>query len=645
MLRRIDNFSSGQIKLIHVNRRFEFFQHYWSTFNNKRNELFIDEVRHESHRSLFIKIKDQLDHNFENSYKWINYLLLENPLFNRTNIVARRTSIQYHIKKIKLYIKPKGNEDYKTRNRNYLKNKKHIISQIGKLKNLILNKHPYSKLIANYLVRVLSDNSQPKQADYDNIKFLVNAFIVELFHFGYDFEYIKKIPDIILLCDPLNEFPFEKTISNFLGDKAKYQEYLKSEKKSMTMEKILNGLTNLINRPMKDGYLVFKIDDLSLQNPNPIQICNVTFYNPHISSKLNLDSLSELDVIQYKRVEYFYAQQNVAVLTNMEKESQCNAIIKVKFRPEAASKNTDLFYKAYLEVDKSLSILNDIVNTHETGHKKNGMVDIKKHFYLHDNKRLAGYSLEIFWDISKQVNITEENDIKYLNKELDFLNSLNLDSNLGKRLFDIICIRNKLKHSDVLFNFKDLWIAWESLIMREELKSLAKECYYIKYNINFITSVKIYLSSILKADEHFFSPTEYYLLSKFDYNNMSLEIEPFKKIATLKFSKEYKTLKQLLPIKIIEDIVNKIEEFITDKVSFFKKVDKWIDNTIDEVYIERNMEVHSGIQNELSKIKLRNDFIEISDTVFGFLTQFADKRDKNSLSGTIAKIKTRRKNI
>ena len=57
------------------------------------------------------------------------------------------------------------------------------------------------------------------------------------------------------------------------------------------------------------------------------------------------------------------------------------------------------------------------------------------------------------------------------------------------------------------------------------------------------------------------------------------------------------------------------------------------------------MEVHSGIQNELSKIKLRNDFIEISDTVFGFLTQFADKRDKNSLSGTIAKIKTRRKKI
>ena len=51
---------------------------------------------------------------------------------------------------------------------------------------------------------------------------------------------------------------------------------------------------------------------------------------------------------------------------------------------------------------------------------------------------------------------------------------------------------------------------------------------------------------------------------------MSLEIEPFKKIATLKFSKEYKTLKQLLPIKIIEDIVDKIEEFITEKVSFFK---------------------------------------------------------------------------
>ncbi|MBK9524274.1 MAG: hypothetical protein IPO39_05865 [Bacteroidetes bacterium] len=570
---------------------------------------------------------------------------MDHPLFKRSNIVARRASIQNHIAQINLYIKPNGNEVYYTRNKNYLKHKKQIVFHIGKLKNLILNKHLYSKLIANYLVRVLSDNSQPNQTDYDNIKFLVNAFIVELFHFGYDFEYIKKIPDILLFSDLLNEFPFEKTISDFLGDKTKYQEYLKSEKKSMTMEKILNGLTNLINRPMKDGYLVFKIDDLSLQNPNPIQICNVVFYNPHISSMLNLDSLSELNVMQHKRVEYFYAKQDEAVLTNIEKESQCNAIIKVKFRPVVASKNTDSFYKAYLEVDKSLSILNHIINTHETGHKKNGKLDIKKHFYLHDNKRLAGYNTEIFWDNPKQVNITEENDIKFLNNELDFLNSLNLDSNLGKRLFDIICVRNKLKQSDELFNFKDLWITWESLIKREELKSLAKECYYIKYNINLITSVKIYLSSILKADEHFFSPTEYYLLSKFDYNNMSLEIEPFKKIATLKFSKEYKTLKQLLPIKIIEDIVDKIEEFITDKVSFFKKVDKWIDNTIDEVYIERNMEVHSGIQNELSKIKLRNDFIEISDTVFGFLTQFADKRDKNSLSGTIAKIKTRRKNI
>ena len=243
LLRRIDNFSSGQIKLIHVNRRFEFFQHYWSTFNNERNELFIDDVRHESHRSLFIKIQNQLDHNSEHSYKWINYFLLDHPLFKRSNIVARRASIQNHIAQINLYIKPNGNEVYYTRNKNYLKHKKQIVFHIGKLKNLILNKHLYSKLIANYLVRVLSDNSQPNQTDYDNIKFLVNAFIVELFHFGYDFEYIKKIPDIILLCDPLNEFPFEKIISNFLGDKAKYQEYLKSEKKSMTMEKILNGLT------------------------------------------------------------------------------------------------------------------------------------------------------------------------------------------------------------------------------------------------------------------------------------------------------------------------------------------------------------------------------------------------------------------
>ncbi|MBK6987729.1 MAG: hypothetical protein IPH33_05535 [Bacteroidetes bacterium] len=158
-----------------------------------------------------------------------------------------------------------------------------------------------------------------------------------------------------------------------------------------------NGLTNLINRPMKDGYLVFKIDDLSLQNPNPIQICNVTFYNPHISSKLNLDSLSELDVIQYKRVEYFYAQQNVAVLTNMEKESQCNAIIKVKFRLEAASKNTDLFYKAYLEVEVNhFLILNDIVNTHETWAIKTEWWDIKStSIYMTIND--YGYSLEIFW--------------------------------------------------------------------------------------------------------------------------------------------------------------------------------------------------------------------------------------------------------
>lgn len=99
MFARIDNFKKNGEVLVHVNRRFEYFHHYWHllTYNFKDDEhynfspnyLFLEDTRFESHCLLFKKINLQLQNDEWSFVKNNLSLFLNRPAFESDNIVIR----------------------------------------------------------------------------------------------------------------------------------------------------------------------------------------------------------------------------------------------------------------------------------------------------------------------------------------------------------------------------------------------------------------------------------------------------------------------------------------------------------------------------------------------------------------------------
>ena len=624
MFKVIKGFTRSNVDQVHVNKRFEFFQHYWSTVDSKNNKIFFDEIRLESHRSIILKIENQLNYNFKDSYNWFMFFFTKHSFFENTNIIAKKKTIQDYRTSIINLIDPTGTTAVKQKKINYNANEQQIVSFIRKIKSIILGRENYSMQLAKHLIKILSKNTPIKEQDKFNLKFLINSYIVELYHYGYSLDYISKIPDILIYKDYMNDFPFEKTSADFLYDKKKYEEYVKKEKKSMKMDKLLGGLINLINRPWREGYFVFKIDNIFLHQPNPIEICGVTFYNPQITRMINLSEVKTADSkARYKNVEDFYSPSVKDKIDN-SKLSNCNAIVKSNFKASKNIQSTDELFIAFHKVRQALDVLNNVINRYGSVHKGKGKISLHKNFQLHKNKKIASYNFNIFWDESKSIDINDSDELKYFIQELEYINKLDLTSKLRAGLFNIISTHNKIENDEVFFNFKDLWISWEALLKKNKLIELAQTCFYIRYKKIYLTKIKIFLENKIKEDS-FHPKSEYYVLNKNEQNKIGLDVPILKRIPILKFKNNYQLLEQYIPIEIIKYMVQRIDEFLSNENLFFDKLNLWIKNTINEIYIERNMEVHSNLRNGLSQIKLKNDFVFISQIVVGFIIDNLDK--------------------
>ena len=138
MFKVVKGFTRNNVDQHYVNKRFEFFHHYWSIVESRHNAIFFDEIRLESHRSIILKIESQLNLNFKDSYKWFKFFFLEHPFFENTNIVAKNKSIQDYRTRIITLIDPTGTTSENQKGKNYIANKRKIVVYIGKIKSIIL---------------------------------------------------------------------------------------------------------------------------------------------------------------------------------------------------------------------------------------------------------------------------------------------------------------------------------------------------------------------------------------------------------------------------------------------------------------------------------------------------------------------------
>jgi hypothetical protein len=626
MFKNIKGFTVESFPQQYVDERFQYFQHYWSIVRQSNRHIFFDEVWFESHRSIITKIENQFQHTpKKQSYKWFQHFFLKHPFFNKANIIARKLSILIYSNKIHKCIDPTGSTSNSQKENNYVLHFDKIKVYIQKIKFKLLEKQDYNEVLANLLTNILSDNQPLSEKTKADIRFLVNAFIVELYTYGYSLEYIEKIPDIIIFRGANYEFPYEKTLEDFDDDIEKYKAYKIQEQQNHTLEKCFLGLVNLINRPYKDGYYIFKVENILLQNPNPIVIGDVTFYNPNKISMLNLSTANEAWKTRLVEAELFYSPMQ-GEENDVTKRSSCNAIIKAKIKTHENIESPVELHHAYNTILKSVEILHSILKNYIS---VEGMplIHFHRHIKLHENKKIANYSLGIFNKGIMKIDIDVSEDMAEIMSYMKFINSINNENKeLGSKLFHIISTLSKLKINDYAFNFKDIWIAWEALLKKDEMISLAKELYLGRYKENYIFNILNFLNLKLSTHNMYFSP-KYWTLNNKELEKFGLFFKKYtiQKNHKLKFLKKYQSLNSIVPIEIVKEIISRVDEFTNYEPAFYQKLSNWIENTINEVYIERNHEVHKNLKNDLSTVKLKEDFLRISIDLTYAIIKFGKK--------------------
>lgn len=610
--------------------------------NNR--DIFFDEVWFESHRSIITKIEYQFRHSKkEESYKWFKHLFLCHPFFDKSNIITKQSVILRNVKKVRKFVDPTGSTSNNQMEVKYINNYDDIKKCIGRIRRRLFEKQDYSKILAGHLTAALSVNSPLTEVVKADIRFLVTAFITELYAYGYSMKYIERVPDIIIFRDNMNEFPFEKALEDFGDDKEKYDAYITQEKSNPTMDKCFSGLVNLINRPFKDGYYMFKVENVVLDNPQPITIGDVTFYNPQKNSMLDLSIAKDEWKERYLEAEVFCSTKTGEAV-GKTKHSTCNVIVKSKIRSHNNIESPSELFQAFHIASKNLEVLLDIVEKNGVRSDGTPFIYFHRHIKLHGSRRVANFSFSIFNEGKIIVDITDSEKREAVLEDIAFINRINRDSKIGSKLIHIVSTHSKLKNNEHFFNFKDIWIAWESLMPRPKMKEFAKEIYYVMYKKHYLLKIFLFLNINLSNHNMFLSPA-FWTLDNEELKTIGLHYEAGEKQHKRKFLNRYNRVTTAVPIEIVKDVISRVDEYIKNESLFYQKLNKWIEHTIDEVYIERNMEVHKNLQNDLSAMKLKEDFLRISGALFHELVDYTDKRNPGSLELILDRIQTHKNRL
>ncbi len=632
MLLRYNGFNRKGIPQKEVDKRFQYFLHYWKILKIERKYQFIQEVKFESHLSLLSKIEKQIKYNFKSAFSNINFLFVNHQYFSESNPLLKTKKVNNLVVKLNLHLNPSGIESRDNRKQIFKQEgtRSIFLKKIEQLRKILTNKNFYSFFLVDRLIKEIGTNSPIDENFKQNIKFLTNSFISLLYDFGYSAEYIFEIPNIITFNSALNKFPFEKVRNDFTT-KTEFENYANKERQKMTLTKTIGALKNLLNRKYKTGYYIFKISDFCLENPKTVKIGNVEFYNPQLIRKIKQKEYHTDEEI--KRIEYFSPEKKI----DKNKVSKCNALVQTSIIDSNRIESPKELYDSFQQVKDSLSTLNHLSEKYSKYSKGNGFVEIDKFIRLFDDKTINTYNLGIFNSPVKHLNIDDKDYSKYFKYSIKTINTLDQDIDFQKTLFRIKCEINKYKEEDNKFNFKELWILWDSLLSYEEFVQLIKNSIYIKLEINFIVETKVLLSNILD-ESHYLSKNKYFTLDKKQQKKHGLNFPYRRIIPTNLFVKQFEKINETLEVEIIDEISKNLKLYLTEPRKFYEVVNNWIESSIKEIYIQRNMEVHHSFRDNLSRLRLKSIFMLFSEIASSFLIENIDKRNPKRIDLALRRV-------
>ncbi len=165
MFRKVSGITRDGVVQEYVDKRFEYFHNYWQVAQPKDTDIFFDEVRLESHRSMLTKVENQIRYNFAMSNKWFNSLFRNNELFGPNNVITKPSSIQKLCNDLQTVYQVGEKNNHK-------KNQRKILTRFRKVKDTILHNEEYSVKLAKHLVSILEDNSPLDATTKKDIRFL-----------------------------------------------------------------------------------------------------------------------------------------------------------------------------------------------------------------------------------------------------------------------------------------------------------------------------------------------------------------------------------------------------------------------------------------------------------------------------------------
>jgi hypothetical protein len=209
-------------------------------------------------------------------------------------------------------------------------------------------------VLVEQLGRHIIRNTKPTQKDVVNLSFLCESFVLELLHAGYSSKYISNLPDILLLRNGWDEFPFEKTALDFPDDKLAYEQYVKESGENMKLIHILQAFGTLLKRPMKRGHVVFKVEGLELDSDQIHHAGTAQYYNPKRRSILNTEHVVNDD----RRTQLLAAEKFLYEKSTVDANtSGCNMVVPAHFRQSSEMLRTKDFLEALGLAEASLELI------------------------------------------------------------------------------------------------------------------------------------------------------------------------------------------------------------------------------------------------------------------------------------------------
>jgi hypothetical protein len=605
-------------QLTNVNEKFQFFYHYWKLVTSNHSRVIWNNNKFESHRSLLVKAINALNNDYERSRRKFDRFFKDHIYFSDANKVLKELSIWSTVSEIKSL-------DFRL-------NKRRIIDGLNSIYSYLNKRINYSKRLTKELAKLLSKNTPFDSETKDYIEFLIFSLIVELYNEGYPMRYIKKIPDILTFRDGSKNFPFEKTLRDFDFDEKEYDNYVSSHE--VTLELMISGIQNLILRRKFRGFIVFKVFNLELKRPEKINFQDIVVYNP-IKTKYFQQKTS--GVLEGLMVEHFFhSHQDRESL--FSQESTCNVIVPINLRFPLTNVNERReFFKALKKAEGAIKIFKHLncINS------KAEIRISKDHFFLADMEyKIATFGLNIFsrtrWN---EVYDNDENELEYCNSLFEKLDNLDLGIEFHKKIKNVFDISLELKLSKSNFSFSPLYIVWESLLGdKEEIKKYFRIAYKKWLSKNYLKE-KIFLLNSYLFEPYDQKELGVIKLTDHEIKKFGLQVEPWVPIKPRKFIKNYRQLFEKLNLPFFKSLlVNDITSFITNRNEFNSQVDGWIDDLVEEFYIERNAEVHNNIENDFSKLKLKEDLLHISLISVSEFLNSINQRNKMSLDSVLRKV-------